>query len=260
MERQAGQACLVPADHRRGMGDFMIRVVTFDAGNTLIGLKVPAGFTYAGVGRRFGLEMDPRRLESAFRRVWQENRAPVDQDGPRPDDGREWWRQLVARLLSRAGYAIPDLEGYFEAVYQEFGLPGAWQLRPGTKVLLEELYRTGIRLGIVSNFDRRLYRILDELGIRGYFEQVVISSEVGADKPSLKIFREALSRFQVPAEEMLHVGDDEATDGAGARAAGIQAVIVDDSEHSFEPVFARIDKSRSAPGRVGFPNRPVPED
>ena len=218
----------------------MIRVVTFDAGNTLIALKVPAGFTYAGVGSRFGLEMDPQRLESAFRRAWQEIPAPVDQDCPRPDDGRGWWRQLVARLLSRAGYAIPDPEGYFEAVYREFGQPGAWQLRPGTKVLLEELYRTGIRLGIVSNFDRRLYRILDELGIRGYFEQVVISSEVGADKPSLKIFREALSRFQVPADEMLHVGDDEATDGAGARAAGIQAVIVDDSEHSFEQVFARI--------------------
>ena len=218
----------------------MIRVVTFDAGNTLIALKVPAGFTYAGVGSRLGLEMDPQRLESAFRRVWQEIPAPVDQEGPRSDDGQEWWRQLVAQMLSRAGYAVPDPEGYFEAVYLEFGLPGAWQLRPGTKVLLEELYRMGIRLGIVSNFDRRLYQVLDELGIRGYFEQVVISSEVGADKPSPKIFREALSRFQVPADEMLHVGDDEATDGAGARAAGIEAVVVDNSEHSFEQVFARI--------------------
>ena len=220
----------------------MIRVVTFDAGNTLIGLKVPAGFTYAGVGRRFGLEMDPKRLESAFRRVWQEIPAPADQDGPRPDDGREWWRQLVTRLLSRAGYTIPDPEGYFEAVYREFGLPCAWQLRPGAKVVLEELYRTGIRLGIVSNFDRRLYRVLDELGIRDYFEQVVISSEVGADKPSPKIFREALSRFKVPADEMLHVGDDEVTDGAGARAAGVPAVLVDGSEHSFDQVFARIHR------------------
>lgn len=220
----------------------MIRVVTFDAGNTLIGLKVPAGFTYAGVGSRFGLEMDPQRVESAFRRVWQEIPMPVDQEGPRPDDGREWWRQLVARMLSRAGYALPDPEGYFEAVYREFGLPGAWQLRPGAKAVLEELYRTGIRLGIVSNFDRRLYQVLEELGIRGYFEQVVISSEVGADKPSPKIFREALSRFQVPADEMLHVGDDEATDGAGARAVGIPAVIVDGSEHSFDQVFARIHR------------------
>jgi putative hydrolase of the HAD superfamily len=145
-------------------------------------------------------------------------------------------------MLSLAGYAIPDPEGYFEAVYREFGLPGAWQLRPGAKVVLEELYRSGIRLGIVSNFDRRLYRVLDELGIRSYFEQVVISSEVGADKPSPKIFKEALSRFKVPADEMLHVGDDEVTDGAGARAAGIPAVIVDGSEHSFDQVFARIKR------------------
>ena len=126
---------------------------------------------------------------------------------------------------------------------------------------------------------RRRAEFLEDLGIRGYFEQVVISSEVGADKPSLKIFREALSRFQVPADEMLHVGDDEATDGAGARAAGIQAVIVDDSEHSFEQVFARIhsvgsvlpDVAKAMSGRVladegrrslarRRANRPVPED
>jgi putative hydrolase of the HAD superfamily len=163
-------------------------------------------------------------------------------------------------MLSCAGYAVSDPEGYFEAVYREFGLPGAWQVRSGAQAVLEQLYRTGIRLGIVSNFDRRLYRVLDELGILGYFEEVVISSEVGADKPSPKIFMEALSRFQVPAEEMLHVGDDEATDGVGAQAAGIQAVIVDGNERSFDQIFERIRECRGAPapGRVGSVNRPIP--
>jgi putative hydrolase of the HAD superfamily len=238
----------------------MIRVVTFDAGNTLIGLRVPAGFTYARVGSRFGCEMDPQRLESAFRRVWREIPTPADQNGPRPDDGRDWWHQLVARMLSCAGYAVPDPEGYFEAVYREFGLPSAWQVRSGVQAVLEQLYRRGLRLGIISNFDRRLYRVLEELGIRGYFEEVVISSEVGADKPSPKIFMEALSRFQVPAEEMLHVGDQEATDLVGALGAGIQAIIIDGSERSFEKIFERIRESPGAPGRVGSPNRPIPGD
>ncbi|MGA8657795.1 MAG: HAD-IA family hydrolase [Chthoniobacterales bacterium] len=218
----------------------MIRVVTFDAGNTLISLRKPPGLTYAEVGRRFGYRLDPERLECAFRRAWRESPTPLDQNGPRPDDGRGWWRQLVARMLSCAGYEIRDPDWYFEAVYREFGLPGAWELRPGAKALLEELYRLGLRLGIVSNFDRRLYGVLDDLGIRGYFEQVVISSEVGADKPSPRIFQVALDRFQVQPEEMVHVGDDDATDGAGACAAGIPALIVENAEHTLDQVVERI--------------------
>lgn len=221
----------------------MIRVVTFDAGNTLIRLRKPAGLTYAEVGRRFGYQLDPERLEFAFRRTWREIPTPIDQNGPRADDGRDWWRRLVGRMLSCAGYEVRDPDRYFEAVYREFGLPGLWRLQPGAKPLLSKLFRAGFRLGIVSNFDRRLYRILDDLGIRGCFEQVVISSEVGADKPSPKIFMVALSRFQVRPEEMLHVGDDEATDGVGARAAGISALIVDHSEHTLNQVFERIGKS-----------------
>jgi putative hydrolase of the HAD superfamily len=224
--------------------DFMICVVTFDAGNTLIGLRQPAGLTYSDVGRRFGHELDPERLECAFRRAWREIPTPIDQNGPRADDGRDWWRRLVERMLSCAGYEVRDPDRYFEAVYREFGLHGAWQLRPGARALLDKLFRVGLRLGIVSNFDRRLYRILDDLGIRGYFEQVVISSEVGADKPSPKIFMVALSRFQVRPEEMLHVGDDEATDGVGARAAGISALIVNHAERTLDQVFERIGKSR----------------
>ncbi len=192
----------------------MIRTITFDAANTLIRLTSPAGQTYAEVAGRFGAVLDPLRLNQAFLRAWKELPRLPDQSGPRADDGRSWWRDLVATTLSIAEYRVDPFPDYFGAVYEEFMRPGIWQLKPGVTQVLGAFRQAGIRLGVVSNFDRRLYSILKILGILDQFEHVIISSEVGADKPSPRI------------NEVLHVGDEEEIDGIGARSAGISAFIL----------------------------------
>lgn len=204
----------------------MIRTVTFDAANTLIRLAVPVGQTYADVARRFGVALDPLRLNTAFLRAWKEAPPLPDEVGPRLDDGRSWWSDLVAATLTFAEGQVESFPQYFDAVYQEFTRPGIWQLMPGIADLLARLAQTNLRLGVVSNFDRRLYLILQNLDILDRFEHVIISSEVGADKPSPRIFAEVLRRFQVGANEALHVGDEEETDGAGARAVGMSAFLL----------------------------------
>ena len=204
----------------------MIRTVTFDAANTLIRLIAPASQTYAEVARRFGAMLDPDRLNQAFLRAWKEVPRLPDQTGPRADDGRSWWRDLVATTLSIAQYRVDPFPAYFDAVYEEFTRPGIWQLAPGVTQVLSALTQAGIRLGIVSNFDRRLYSILKTLDVLDQFEHIIISSEVGADKPSPRIFEEVLRRFQVGPKEVLHVGDEEQIDGVGARSAGISAFVL----------------------------------
>jgi putative hydrolase of the HAD superfamily len=204
----------------------MIRIVTFDAANTLIRLTSPASQTYAEVARRFGVVLDPVRLNQAFAQAWKEVPRPPDQAGPRSDDGRSWWRDLVAATLSLAQYRVDPFPDYFDAVYEEFTRPGIWQLTPGITQVLGTLTQAGIRLGVLSNFDQRLYSILKTLGVLDQFEHVIISSEVGAEKPSPRIFDEALRRFQVAPKEVLHVGDEEELDGIGARSAGISVFIL----------------------------------
>jgi putative hydrolase of the HAD superfamily len=204
----------------------MIRTVTFDAANTLIRLAGPVGQTYADVARRFGVVLDPLRLNAAFLRAWKELPPLREEVGPRADDGRSWWRDLVATTLTFAEGRVESFPQYFDAVYEEFTRPGIWQLMPGAADLLARLAQTSLRLGVVSNFDRRLYPILRNLGILDRFEHVIISSEVGADKPSARIFAEVLRRFQVEANEALHVGDEEETDRAGARAIGMPAFVL----------------------------------
>ena len=77
-------------------------------------------------------------------------------------------------------------------------------------------------MGVLSNFDSRLRRILRDLGIGEIFEEMILSSEVGAEKPSAFIYEEALRRFGVRAGEALHVGDEPEADWRGAAAAGLK--------------------------------------
>jgi putative hydrolase of the HAD superfamily len=204
----------------------MIRVVTFDAGNTLIRLSLPVGATYAAAAKRFEAELNPIDLEHAFRAAWKTAPRLPDVPGPRPDDGRSWWREVVLQTLENARVEVEPFNAFFDAVYKEFALPGIWRLEPGALELLQDLRGAGFRLGIISNFDLRLYEILRHVGVLDLFEHIVVSSQVGADKPSPRIFEEALRRFAVEPAELLHVGDDEKADGDGARAVGIQAFVL----------------------------------
>jgi putative hydrolase of the HAD superfamily len=204
----------------------MIKVITFDAGNTLIRLSRPVGVTYAAVAKRFGAELNPIDLEHGFRAAWKTVPRSPDVPGPRPDDGRSWWRDVVIQTLENARAEVEPFDDFFDAVYQEFTVPGVWRLEPGALELLQDLRQAGFRLGIISNFDLRLREILKHVGVLDLFEQIVVSSQVGAEKPSPRIFEEALRRFAVEPAELLHVGDEEKADGEGARALGIQACIL----------------------------------
>ena len=192
----------------------------------MIRLSRPVGVTYAEVAKRFGANLNPIDLEHGFRAAWKTVPRLPDTPGPRADDGRTWWRDVVMQTLENARVEVEPFCDFFDAVYQEFTLPGVWRLEPGALDLLRDLRRAGFRLGIISNFDLRLREILKDVGVLDLFEQIVVSSQVGAEKPSARIFEEALRRFAVEPAELLHVGDDEKADGDGARALGIQAFIL----------------------------------
>lgn len=202
----------------------MLTTVLFDAAGTLIHLPRPVGEHYAEVARRFGGEWSAPALERAFRQAWRSMppRPPTADGGPRPDDDRPWWRTLVGGVFERvpppAGF---DAEAFFEAVYARFAEPGVWAAFPDVAETLSFLRERGLRLAVVSNFDRRLRAVLTHLGLTDHFEHVVLSSEEGSDKPDARIFQRALARLGVPAAETLHVGDEPAKDG-GAEAVGVR--------------------------------------
>jgi putative hydrolase of the HAD superfamily len=200
----------------------VIRLILFDAAGTLFHLPRGVGWHYREVARRHGAEIDEAALNGAFRAAWKATPRPVETRAPRRDDDRAWWRTMVFRVLDECGVGGQmDRASYFEELWSEFVTPGVWELYPETRDVLSALAGR-FRLGVVSNFDSRLRRILPQLGIAEFFEELVISSDVGADKPSPHIFEEALRRFAVRPDEVMHVGDDPLADWSGARDAGLQ--------------------------------------
>jgi len=227
----------------------MIRVVTFDAAGTLIRLLHPPGQTYAEAARLFGYDLDPVRLQDAFQIAWKTIAPPAESAGPRPDDDRDWWRELVANTMAVAQYQILPFDDYFATVYRVFAGPGVWELYPDVSATLTELLRLRVRLGIISNFDRRLYDVLAQLGVLEIFEHVIISSEIGVRKPAERIFRATAERFKVEVSEILHVGDEPASDVAGARTAGLMGLLVDHKTEKLSSILSWLDRPGSQPER-----------
>lgn len=98
---------------------------------------------------------------------------------------------------------------------------------PDVRVTLEALRAKGLRLVVVSNWDVSLHAVLHDTGLDGLLDAVLTSAECGVAKPEPAIFARALQAVGVsdPARA-LHVGDTVAEDVAGARAAGIEAVLI----------------------------------
>ena len=80
-----------------------------------------------------------------------------------------------------------------------------------------------------------LPELLHALDLVSHFEFLAVSSRVGYEKPHPGIFRHALELAGVPPEAVIHVGDNLNADVAGARAVGIEPVLIDRHGRHDEP-------------------------
>src|ERR1043166_9073346 len=171
----------------------MIHAIFFDATETLIHIPRGVAYHYREVALKHGLVFDEDALRTAFRSAWKTMPPRVAMETSRPDDDKGWWRELVARVFKECNACISDavFERSFEELYAHFTLPGVWDLYPDVVPTLDRLHGK-YSLGVISNFDRRLYTILKQLGLARFFAAIVVSSEAGADKPHPQIFQRAL--------------------------------------------------------------------
>jgi putative hydrolase of the HAD superfamily len=211
----------------------MIKAVFFDATETLIHLPKGVAYHYREVALRHGLNLDESTLRAGFRAAWKGMPPRAATNAARPDDDKGWWRELGTRVLAEHGATVGAdvFEPYFEELYAHFTLSGVWELYPDVKPTLAALDGK-YALGVISNFDRRLYAILDHLGITHHFDAIVVSSETGADKPDARIFHQALERLNVQPHEALHVGDDPMHDWQGAEAVGMRCFHINRKQNS----------------------------
>jgi putative hydrolase of the HAD superfamily len=219
-------------------GKNMIKAIFFDAMGTLFYLTKTVGEHYALVGKQVSLDLDPHKLNRAFYSAWKKMPARPAINGPRPDDDKGWWRELVDSVLADTAPGLTELDrdNFFEIVYEHFAQAGVWELYPEVLGVLEKLYPR-FQLAVISNFDGRLRYILGQLGVSKYFGHVFVSSEIGADKPDPEIFRRALRFTGLPETEVLHVGDDPERDWDAATVAGLPIFKLDRQKNSLRDLL-----------------------
>jgi putative hydrolase of the HAD superfamily len=222
-------------ENQRGM----IKAIFFDAAGTLFHLPLGVGYHYALVGEEIGLQLNAPQLDRAFVKAWNSmpKRAPIN--GPRKNDDKDWWHDLVDLVLGEVAPSLSELDrdNFFQIAYEHFAETGVWELYPEVVDVLEKL-QPQFQLAVVSNFDGRLRMILEQLGISRFFRHVFVSSELGADKPDPEIFRRALGVVDLPSDQVVHVGDDPERDWKAAGAAGLSIFRLDRAKNSLRDLLA----------------------
>ena len=216
----------------------MIKAIFFDAVGTLCSLNGTVGEHYELVAREVGLDLSAQKFDHAFVSAWKQMPARNAIEGPREDDDKGWWRELVDRIFDDIAPSVKELDrdNFFEIAYEHFAEAGVWSLFPEVRDVLGNL-AARYPLAVVSNFDGRLRMILEQLGISRFFSYVFVSSEIGADKPDPEMFRRALQFMKLPATDVLHVGDDPERDWAAAEAAGLKVFQLNRPETSLRDLL-----------------------
>ncbi|HJR77927.1 MAG TPA: HAD-IA family hydrolase [Nitrospiraceae bacterium] len=231
------------------MSPTRFQVVYFDAAGTLFRVNGSVAEIYLGHAERHGFRTTGSSLSainSAFARAFHDAPPPVfaaTEPAEIKQCERLWWFDIVHNVFYRVGM-FERFDEFFDEVFDRFGRAESWVLYPETLDVLKTLKERGIELGIISNFDSRLFTVLRGLGIEEFFQTVTISSLARAAKPSGRIFKQALEKHAVDPSDALHVGDSLKDDVEGARQAGLTGVLLareGASETGGAPVISALD-------------------
>lgn len=204
-----------------------VRAVFFDAGATLLRPNPPVEEIYAREFSRDGSRFSAQELSGALARAWGEVLAEKLADrygGVRGEPA--FWKTLLNRVRAHLDGGVVSAEA-FERLALHFRDPGSWSIFEDVPDVLATLERRGFLLAVVSNWDSHLPALLESLGLARKFRAVSVSAIEETGKPEPEIFLRTCARLGVAPAETLHVGDSIAEDYEGARAAGLQALLLD---------------------------------
>ncbi len=214
---------------RARLGNGMIRVITFDFYNTLVKFWPPLEEIQRVACWKMGLSLSQEALRRGYAKAdILFNRANEDEPLSQrsPERRLEFFTVYEQVILETAG--APVTTGLARQIWGlAIAVPKEFTPFEDTQHALETLRELGYRLGVITNLRADLEPLLRHAGLEGILDFSVTSAQAGIEKPHPPIFLEALRRAGVAPEEALHVGDQGRSDVAGARAVGMQAVLLD---------------------------------
>lgn len=210
----------------------MITSVLFDMGGTLEDIFVDAQSEAEAI----------KKLNEMLLSYGLDPGVGLEELKTRVDEG---WK-AYGKYRDSCDVELKPIEIWCGYVLKEFGFPREklaprceeiahmWEvthyhrsLRPRVAEMLDGLKGLGLKLGIVSNTAAlyQVFDILEEYGIRDYFQDVTLSSVTGIRKPCPDIFRVAMCQLRSKPEECVYVGDTISRDIIGSKRAGFAKAI-----------------------------------
>lgn len=231
-----------------------LKAVTLDCAGTLIQVDWRPADLAVECARKVGIEFDDLAASAAYTRLlrsmWSEfQELNTLRDTSVLDD---FWRRLTGAWMEDCSMPLASLDAVLAAADDKLFGPEStvFTLYPDTVGCLEELRSHGLRLAVLSNWDRSLHRVLQMHGLTAYFDVAVASLEEGVEKPDPRLFELTLERLGVQPGEAHHVGDDPIDDLLGATQAGLGATLLDRTAAA--PGDGRIASLADLPGRLGL--------
>ena len=213
------------------------KVILLDAVGTLFGVKGSVGEVYSQIAQEFEVEVDAEILNTTFLQSFKASPPPMFPHAELhdiPQQEFEWWRKIVLNTFESAGVLekFDDFSSFFSELYIHFGTAEPWFVYSDVLSSLKDWRGQGIELGILSNFDSRIFSVLQSLELNSYFSSITISTQARAAKPDPKIFAIALAKHDCPPEAAWHVGDSIVEDYQGAKAAGLRGIWINRAKNS----------------------------
>lgn len=227
------------------------RLICFDAGFTLLSPKRKLGEALSEAVAEHGRTLSEEQLrgawEAADRWFQDEYHRPGNDTWTRDDRIHQTWRDFHGLILRELGMPEPPPELVERILAAQFA-PDAFEPYPDARPVLQALQparRDGLVVGVVSDWATSLREIFVTLELDRFFDFILASGAVGVAKPDAAFFRIALDRAGVEPRQALMVGDSYRADVVGARAAGMDAVLLDrDGDVSVDdvPVIRTLDQ------------------
>ncbi|AMD21763.1 HFL093Cp [Eremothecium sinecaudum] len=233
------------------------KVITFDAYNCLYSTVLPVIEQYCSVAANHSIEANSKVLKVKFPKVFKEaNQLHPNYGkgtGLTPD---EWWTLVITNLFKPVD--VP--KSMINEILRRFNEGDAYTVYPDVVEFLETIRSSypHIVLGVISNSESVVFKLLERLDLMKYFHNnVYLSYDLGVSKPDKDIFNTVLDKITKKNPELLdgtsiedlktqcwHIGDEEENDMIGSSNAGWNGVLIDRTDRYgyLKPVGNRIEQ------------------
>lgn len=207
----------------------MISAIFFDLYGTLAGFSPSRFEIQSRACADFGIEVTPEGILAGYGQAdafmaRQNARQPV---GELDIQARNSFFAEYERLVLEGAGVEVDPGKALEIWHRVRQLPYDFARFEDVMPAMDLLRMRGLTLGVISNMNRDGAELLESMGLAPYLDFAVTSKDVGAAKPHPPIFLAALEKAGTAPDEAIHVGDQLTSDVQGARAVGINPVLVD---------------------------------